>query len=60
MSKTIKVPGGIMVRLIEAVNGFRTKYGYWPDCLEAEAESIAFLATRSFTPPRLLLGAIET
>lgn len=36
MNKTIKVPGGIMVRLIEAVNGFRTKYGYWPDSLEAK------------------------
>lgn len=50
MSKTIKSPGGITVRFIEALNGFRKKFGYWPTTLEAEAQTIAFLATESLTP----------
>jgi hypothetical protein len=50
MNKTIKYPGGITVRFIEALNGFKTKFGYWPTTLEAEAETIAFLATTSLTP----------
>ena len=50
MNKTIKTSGGITVRFIEAINGFRTKFGYWPDRVEADADTIAFLATVSFTP----------
>jgi hypothetical protein len=50
MNKTIKSPGGITVRLIETLNGFKAKYGHWPTTLEAEAETIAFLATTSLTP----------
>jgi 8-oxo-dGTP pyrophosphatase MutT (NUDIX family) len=48
--QTIKRPGGITVRFIEALNGFKTKYDYWPSVLEAEAETIAFLASQSLTP----------
>lgn len=48
--QTIKRPGGITVRFIEALNGFKTKYDYWPSVLEAEAETIAFLASESLTP----------
>ena len=50
MSKTIKSPGGITVRLIEAVNGFRTKHGRWPSKIQAEEATIAYLATVSLTP----------
>lgn len=50
MNKTIKSPGGITVRVIEALNGFKRKYGYWPSKLMAESELITFLATTSLTP----------
>lgn len=50
MNKTIKSPGGLTVRVIEALNGFRTKFGYWPTSLELEAGSIGYLATSCLTP----------
>lgn len=50
MSKTIKSPGGITVRFIEAINGFRSKYGYWPTMIEAEDQTIAALAVHCLTP----------
>lgn len=50
MSKTIKTPGGITVRFIEAINGFRTKHGYWPIAIEAESATISALATHCLTP----------
>lgn len=46
----IKTPGGVMVRVIEALNGFRSKFGYWPSSLEMEAEAIAHVATELLTP----------
>ncbi|MDI1270496.1 MAG: hypothetical protein PSV40_15520 [Polaromonas sp.] len=48
--KTIKSSGGITVRFVEALNGFKTKFGYWPEVLEAEAATIAVLATECLTP----------
>ncbi len=48
--QTIKIPEGITFRFIEALNGFKAKYDYWPSVLEAEAETIAFLASQSLTP----------
>lgn len=50
MNKTIKSPGGLTVRLVEALNGFRTKFGYWPTSVEMEASSIGVLATGCLTP----------
>ncbi|ACY34791.1 hypothetical protein [Comamonas thiooxydans] len=50
MSKTIKSQGGITVRIIEAINGFRAKHGRWPSKIQAEEATIAHLATVSFTP----------
>ena len=50
MRTTIKNPGGITVRFVEAINGFRNKFGYWPTKLEVDTETIAFMATVSFTP----------
>ncbi|NHZ44588.1 hypothetical protein [Massilia aquatica] len=50
MNKTIKSHGGILVRSMEALNGFREKYSYWPFVLEADAGTIAVLATGCLTP----------
>ncbi|MEJ8845804.1 uracil-DNA glycosylase [Variovorax rhizosphaerae] len=50
MSETIKNEGGLTVRFIEALNGFKTKYGYWPERLEADAGTICALATSCLTP----------
>lgn len=47
---TIKTPGGITVRFIEAINGFKTKHGCWPDVIEAEPETLIALATHYLTP----------
>lgn len=46
MSKTIKSSGGIATRLIETINGFKTKYGYWPDTILADSSTISVLATQ--------------
>jgi hypothetical protein len=35
---------------MEALNGFRTKYGKWPAQLEVEAGTLIDLATHSLTP----------
>jgi hypothetical protein len=50
MSATIKDPGGIVVRSMEAIDGFRATFGYWPDSLEAHPDTIAAMATECFTP----------
>lgn len=50
MNKTIKSPGGILVRAIDALNGFHRKHGYWPSTLTADSALISFLATTSLTP----------
>lgn len=50
MSKTIKSSGGIATRLIETINGFKTKYGYWPDTILADSSTISVLATQCLTP----------
>ncbi|MDP4078336.1 hypothetical protein [Acidovorax sp. A1169] len=50
MNKTIKSQGGITVRFIEALNGFKTKFGYWPETLEVSPETLAMLATTCLTP----------
>jgi hypothetical protein len=51
----IKDAGGIFQRVIEALNGFRTKFGYWPKRLEMEAESLAVLSTQLLTPSGFFL-----
>lgn len=50
MNKTIKNDGGVVVRFIEALNGFKSKHGYWPETIEAEAATICALATYCLTP----------
>jgi hypothetical protein len=46
----VKVPGGVMVRVIEALNGFKTKHAHWPVRLEIEARTLSALATYHLTP----------
>jgi hypothetical protein len=50
MNKTMKDDGGVFQRFTEALNGFKTKYGYWPERIEAEPVTISFLATHCLTP----------
>jgi len=51
----IKEAGGILVRVLEAINGFRTKYGIWPTCVEMGAETLSVLAFHHLTPFGLYL-----
>lgn len=46
----IRTSGGVSVRIVEALNGYRTKYGRWPEVLECEPELIAMLATSCLSP----------
>ncbi len=39
-----------MVRFIEALNGFKSKHGYWPASVEAPADTICAVATHCLTP----------
>jgi hypothetical protein len=50
MKKTILAGGGVLIRFLEALNGFKTKHGYWPDSFESDESSIALLATELVTP----------
>lgn len=50
MSSTIKKSGGILNEVIEALNRFRSEFGYWPDTVEAPSEKIFALATKHLTP----------
>lgn len=38
------------MRVIEALNGFNRKHGYWPSTLTADCALISFLATTALTP----------
>lgn len=40
----------MLVRVIETLNSFKTKYGYWPSKLEAGAAAISELVTHHLTP----------
>lgn len=51
----IKNSGGVAMRVVAAINGFRQKFGYWPSVIEAEAVTISDLATHSLTPKGFLL-----
>lgn len=50
MSKTIRDQGGVLCRIIEAINGFRSKFGHWPTVLVADSGTVALLATVHLTP----------
>lgn len=50
MERTIKSPGGAVVRVLAAIYGFKQKYGYWPKAIETEPELIASISTINLTP----------
>lgn len=50
MNKTVKNPGGVVVRVITTLNDFKAKYGYWPETIKVQPDSISALATHHLTP----------
>ena len=50
ISRTVKSGGGIYERVFEALNGFKTKYGCWPNQLEIEPGCLSALITNHLTP----------
>lgn len=48
VNKSFKSPGGMAVRFIEAINGYKSEFGPRPQSIEADAETLATLATISF------------
>lgn len=46
----VKKSGGITVLFIEAINGFKTKHGYWPTSIHYKDATIAALATYCLIP----------
>ena len=49
-AKEILAEGGMLVRVFQAIDGFKAKFGYWPTTLEFDAETIDFLESEIFTP----------
>lgn len=49
-TKAIRSDGGVLVRITEAINGFRTKHGYWPSQIEISDGTLAALVTYHLTP----------
>ena len=40
MERFVKSAGGNLVRIGQAIDGFKTKYGYWPTALQADEETL--------------------
>lgn len=40
MERFVKSAGGNLVRIGQAIDGFKTKYGYWPTALQIDAETL--------------------
>lgn len=49
-TRLVRDQGGVLVRLTEALNGFKTKYGYWPAQVEIPAGTLSALVTHHLTP----------
>ena len=49
-STTIKTPGGVLVRVLAAIDGFHALFGTWPDAIEAPRETIADIENHCLTP----------
>ena len=43
-----------MVRLIEAINGFHSKFGYWPSKLLIDSDQLGIIVCSSLTPKGFL------
>ncbi|TFZ04524.1 hypothetical protein [Ramlibacter rhizophilus] len=55
MNALVKDAGGVIQRVFEAINGFKTKHGYWPNQRHVYPELVAVLATNSLAPLGFLL-----
>lgn len=43
MNRFVKSAGGNLVRIGQAIDGFKNKYGYWPIALQIETETLDML-----------------
>ncbi len=43
MNQFVKSSGGNLVRIGQAIDGFKSKYGYWPIALQIETETLDML-----------------
>lgn len=50
MNKTVKRPGGVLVRVLTTLNEFKAKHSYWPTAIEIQPDSLSALATYHLTP----------
>lgn len=44
MTLFIKSHGGILVRVLEAINGFKSKHGFWPSEMHINSETLKALS----------------
>ena len=49
MEKFVKSSGGNLVRIGQAIDGFKTKYGYWPTALQVDVETLSMLKKHHLT-----------
>lgn len=49
MNLLIKESGGILVRVFEAINGFKSKHGFWPSEIVINSETLDVLKNVCFT-----------
>ena len=49
MSKFVKSSGGNLVRCMEAINGFKRKYGIWPSHLHVDSGTLYALVNYHLT-----------
>ena len=54
MTSEIKEGGGVLVRLFEAINGFHSKFGYWPSKLLIDSDQLGIIVCSSLTPKGFL------
>lgn len=50
MKKLVKNSGGALIRVIQAINGFKIKYGIWPSNIYINAESLEAIKSHHLTP----------
>lgn len=49
MSKFVKSGGGTLIRCLEAINGFKRKYGIWPSHLHVDSGTLYALVNFHLT-----------
>jgi len=53
MSRTVRNPGGVLVRLAVTISGFKATHGCWPTSVSMGQDSLISLLTYSLTPQGL-------